>query len=216
MFDLFDVDLNNIQQLINSNTSALNITAPVYGQDQLIPGPPFLFGAFFVLLAILVAAFIPELIKSPPDVNDSFSSSNFSSVANRLGTPARSYKSSGYYYKNINHLSQSEDTHCNELDFDDTNDVNVKFLSSLPSSSHVDANQTRRSVSFQGGTIKDGSSGDEDEQFLLVDSALSRTNQKMVTRSPSIQHRQQATSAIISFSSSTNQTTHSLLQPVQS
>ena len=38
---------------------------------ELVPGPPFVFGALLVILAIIVAAFIPETGKSSFNTSDS-------------------------------------------------------------------------------------------------------------------------------------------------
>lgn len=66
IFYLFHVDLNDEHNgpkshsvdavLIRNET--INASEAVY--SYLLPGPPFAFGAFMVLLAIAVAAFIPE------------------------------------------------------------------------------------------------------------------------------------------------------------
>ncbi|XP_075160746.1 hippocampus abundant transcript-like protein 1 isoform X2 [Haematobia irritans] len=54
VFYLFNVDLNNEQSVANSDAQA---------DDNWFnfPGPPFVFGGFMVVLAILVALFIPEV-----------------------------------------------------------------------------------------------------------------------------------------------------------
>uniref|UniRef100_A0A1I8PCC5 Major facilitator superfamily (MFS) profile domain-containing protein n=1 Tax=Stomoxys calcitrans TaxID=35570 RepID=A0A1I8PCC5_STOCA len=54
VFYLFNVDLNNEQSVANSDVEA---------DDKWFnfPGPPFVFGGFMVVLAILVALFIPEV-----------------------------------------------------------------------------------------------------------------------------------------------------------
>ncbi|XP_022243779.1 hippocampus abundant transcript 1 protein-like isoform X2 [Limulus polyphemus] len=66
IFYLFHVDLNDEANLEKSvintqNRISSNITYILNPEDtQLVPGPPFVFGAFLVMLALLVAAFIPE------------------------------------------------------------------------------------------------------------------------------------------------------------
>jgi len=57
IFYLFHVDLNEK----NVKTKSENIDQPSFDVlSALMPGPPFVFGAFLVILALLVAAFIPE------------------------------------------------------------------------------------------------------------------------------------------------------------
>jgi len=59
IFYLFHVDLNDkeTEKHLSSNTTEFHTMDLV---TSLIPGPPFVFGALLVILAILVAAFIPE------------------------------------------------------------------------------------------------------------------------------------------------------------
>ncbi|RWS03485.1 hippocampus abundant transcript 1 protein-like protein, partial [Dinothrombium tinctorium] len=119
IFNLFNVDIshNMISQLPNQGDGSalvagigtLNRTAAHYIRDnynQLIPGPPFLFGAFLVFLAILVTAFIPEIVqytnyRHPNLVVDSYSNDKSSKHASRVNN---------YYYTNI--LHQKSDTQC--------------------------------------------------------------------------------------------------------
>ncbi len=67
IFYLFHVDLNDKQNEINHiDESIKNETINSMEQyTALAPGPPFVFGAFMVVIAILVAVFIPE---EPSDV----------------------------------------------------------------------------------------------------------------------------------------------------
>lgn len=72
IFYLFHVDLNDEHNkvLVNSNevvgskylhgneTVLAKSTHDIYG--QFMPGPPFVFGAMMVVVAIMVAAFIPN------------------------------------------------------------------------------------------------------------------------------------------------------------
>lgn len=63
IFYIFHVDLNDSSKLaLNGDTSVIRNetvnTMELY--TQLAPGPPFVFGAFMVVLAIIVAIFIPE------------------------------------------------------------------------------------------------------------------------------------------------------------
>ncbi|RWS29467.1 hippocampus abundant transcript 1 protein-like protein [Leptotrombidium deliense] len=119
IFNLFHVDLshNLISQLPNQgdgsaivagigtlNRTDVSFTPSDY---QLIPGPPFLFGAFLVFLAILVTAFIPELVhynnyncRQTSSGTDQYSYDKGSKHASRVN----------YYYTNIQH--QKSDTQC--------------------------------------------------------------------------------------------------------
>uniref|UniRef100_A0A1A9X2U3 Major facilitator superfamily (MFS) profile domain-containing protein n=1 Tax=Glossina brevipalpis TaxID=37001 RepID=A0A1A9X2U3_9MUSC len=56
IFYLFNVDLND--EHATANNTAGNLTDGKWFQ---VPGPPFMFGGFMVILAILVALFIPEV-----------------------------------------------------------------------------------------------------------------------------------------------------------
>ncbi|CAH1394741.1 unnamed protein product [Nezara viridula] len=56
IFYLFHVDLNYDPARYDNNTSGQHMDVI----PQLVPGPPFVFGAFLVICALLVAAFIPE------------------------------------------------------------------------------------------------------------------------------------------------------------
>nr|XP_014287608.2 hippocampus abundant transcript 1 protein [Halyomorpha halys] len=65
IFYLFHVDLNYDPARYDNNTSGQHMDVipqePVWNMiQQLVPGPPFVFGAFLVICALLVAAFIPE------------------------------------------------------------------------------------------------------------------------------------------------------------
>ncbi|KAJ8399989.1 hypothetical protein AAFF_G00400280 [Aldrovandia affinis] len=61
IFFLFNVELKAIDPVQgDKTTSILHPTDAVCPQKPVIPGPPFLFGACAVLLAFLVALFIPE------------------------------------------------------------------------------------------------------------------------------------------------------------
>lgn len=73
-------------------------------ENQLIPGPPFVFGAFLVLLAILVTIFIPELIQYPSQHNSNTESAINYSVG-RTGT-----KQSKYFYTSMEY--QRKDNQC--------------------------------------------------------------------------------------------------------
>uniref|UniRef100_A0ACB8EQW1 Hippocampus abundant transcript-like protein 1 n=1 Tax=Sphaerodactylus townsendi TaxID=933632 RepID=A0ACB8EQW1_9SAUR len=61
IFFLFHVELNDLAPVPNSDKTPLQDPSD---ESAIIPGPPFLFGACAVLLAFLVALFIPEHSKS--------------------------------------------------------------------------------------------------------------------------------------------------------
>lgn len=70
IFYLFHVDLNDEHtKLPHAASNSLDATSALIRNEtintmeqytQLAPGPPFVFGAFMVMIAIMVAAFIPE------------------------------------------------------------------------------------------------------------------------------------------------------------
>lgn len=66
IFYLFNVDLNDEHMKINHGIDSLpgirneTIVSGLEQYTQLAPGPPFVFGAFMVAIAILVAVFIPD------------------------------------------------------------------------------------------------------------------------------------------------------------
>ena len=149
VFNLFNVDLNNDNAQNISPASSVHqfsyylnqsFSEHIYGllnttnlfahhftqNDKVVPGPPFLFGALLVLLAILVMAFIPELIQYPPNgahyvEHSAFSSSGpVSSSKNRaVMSPSRllprSNASNNYYYKSMHLPSElNDDTDCSQ------------------------------------------------------------------------------------------------------
>lgn len=116
VFNLFNVDLTHNVPIVGQypgggergallindrmlNSSVNHVFNPSEG--QLIPGPPFVFGAFLVLLAILVTAFIPELIHYESRHN----SQNESGVTS--GNPRNASK---YYYTSVQY--QRNDNQC--------------------------------------------------------------------------------------------------------
>lgn len=119
IFNLFHVDLTHnipvvaqypgggergaliINDRIINSSIAHSLHLP---NNQFVPGPPFVFGAFLVLLAILVTAFIPELIQYHHN-NSSNSYNKFSKSSSN-----RERSSSQYYYTNMQH--QHDDTQC--------------------------------------------------------------------------------------------------------
>ena len=109
IFYLFNVDLNTNMQVITkfpekysqdyikSNISHHVVSIP---DNEFVPGPPFVFGALLVLLAILVTAFIPELTQYPHGNN-----SNGKKTSSQYKD-----RSSQYYYTSVQH--QHNDTQC--------------------------------------------------------------------------------------------------------
>lgn len=115
VFNLFNVDLtHNVpivgqypgggergallvnERIMNSSVEHSLLTP----SNQLIPGPPFVFGALLVLLAILVTAFIPELIH--------YENRHNSQSENSINYSTRN--SSKYYYTSVNY--QRNDNQC--------------------------------------------------------------------------------------------------------
>jgi len=100
-------------------------------ENQLIPGPPFVFGAFLVLLAILVTAFIPELIQYPPHHhNNGENSVNYcANKSSRTG--------SQYYYTSMQY-QRNNDTQCvgsnaNDCKSSGSNDEDISLGHSIKS-----------------------------------------------------------------------------------
>lgn len=79
IFYLFHVDLNENppvtsldpegRPIYHAPTTTRNMSLKSPADTQLAPGPPFVFGALLVFLALLVAAFIPESTKSSNSTN---------------------------------------------------------------------------------------------------------------------------------------------------
>ncbi|XP_014678778.1 PREDICTED: hippocampus abundant transcript-like protein 1 [Priapulus caudatus] len=73
IFYLFDVNLSDMIELDTEDaaagTTTRATTSPGYMpmQQRLLPGPPFVFGAVLVILALLVTAFIPDA--APPTLH---------------------------------------------------------------------------------------------------------------------------------------------------
>ena len=65
VFSLFHVDLSEKSADTNSveedaNNTVMEVPQSFLMVAQIVPGPPFVFGALLVILALMVAAFIPE------------------------------------------------------------------------------------------------------------------------------------------------------------
>lgn len=79
IFYLFHVDLNETPPPNGPPPAALANGSLVPNDTRLVPGPPFVFGALMVMLALMVAAFIPD--GGPPGGSSSSSSSSSSSAS---------------------------------------------------------------------------------------------------------------------------------------
>lgn len=67
IFSLFHVDLSekdNSQLEEAPNSTVMEMPQSFLMVAQIVPGPPFVFGALLVILALMVAAFIPENLSS--------------------------------------------------------------------------------------------------------------------------------------------------------
>jgi hypothetical protein len=69
IFYLFHVDLKEDKDEVPNGQN--HTSRPMDVVTELVPGPPFVFGALLVILAIIVAAFIPETGKSSFNTSDS-------------------------------------------------------------------------------------------------------------------------------------------------
>lgn len=91
IFYLFHVDLNEAPPP-NGMGPLSQVTANgslVPNELRFVPGPPFVFGALLVMLALLVAAFIPDSISSSPS-----SSTGSSSLSSRSAGVVRPHQTS--------------------------------------------------------------------------------------------------------------------------
>ena len=129
IFSLFHVDLNekvdssdssfsSIHKITTDQQSFSNQTTHADGHDELvahiIPGPPFVFGALLVILALLVAAFIPEEKSTGNNQNSGslmgVSSSSGSGVARRIHHQYHSHDRDDIFKKSDDDLSDGEYT----------------------------------------------------------------------------------------------------------
>ena len=89
IFNLFHVDLSEKKEddipvtpvEEDANSTVMEVPQSFLMVAQIVPGPPFVFGALLVILALMVAAFIPENMRGsnpgsrgPDDPNHSTSS----------------------------------------------------------------------------------------------------------------------------------------------
>ncbi|OTF72142.1 hippocampus abundant transcript 1 protein-like protein, partial [Euroglyphus maynei] len=108
--------------------------------DQVIPGPPFLFGSLLVLVAILVMAFIPELVQYPPSPSntgsygESYVKSSSGSYKSSVKRSPTSTNSHNYYYKNMHHTQANvyNSNQCSinndEYEDEDDDELNVNMF----------------------------------------------------------------------------------------
>lgn len=180
VIDAHNMTNNFINKMFNSSKVILDLH-----NTQMVPGPPFLFGALLVLIAILVTAFIPELIHYPGERGNGGGSiggsngSGYSQDSNKLGggggrsttilSPSRSNNTS-YYYKNMHHIVSHEAECCAEevLHFD-------KVSLGQTSQEHRDRalnNSNDNILSSGGGGGEHTTTEDEepDEKETLLDS----------------------------------------------
>ena len=112
IFNLFHVDLNhdvvshpvaNVISTSLNRTAALTTAQHVFKTTSLvpfIPGPPFVFGALLVFLAMLVTAFIPSIIQYKSSTSFKLSSDLFG-IQRKSSTSNSSNSHNNYYYTNV-------------------------------------------------------------------------------------------------------------------
>ena len=119
IFSLFHVDLSHVglshpvtgvaHGSFNRSTNNPQLNAAHFNSSlslnssTVIPGPPFVFGSLLVFLAMLVTAFIPQLIQYKSKFNTEILGFGDSSGSKRPSGPSKSY--SNYYYTNIENNS---------------------------------------------------------------------------------------------------------------
>lgn len=114
IFSLFHVDLSHVglshpvtgvahgsfnRSTINPQNNLVHLNSSLsINSNSVIPGPPFVFGSLLVFLAMLVTAFIPQLIQYKSKFNNEILGFGDSSGKRPSGV-TKSY--SNYYYTNI-------------------------------------------------------------------------------------------------------------------
>ncbi|CAL8343928.1 unnamed protein product [Lota lota] len=87
IFFMFNVELDEIQPVTAESHAQVHTHARTHTHRiSVIPGPPFLFGACAVILALVVAVFIPDHHRSPEDKSSSISTAHAQN-ANPLAMP---------------------------------------------------------------------------------------------------------------------------------
>lgn len=153
------------QQLLPSPTASIFDTP----SSQLIPGPPFLIGALFVMIAIIVIAFIPELNQYPKseDEDDGYVASKFSActVSPTRSNRGSSSTSNRYLYKSVP-LQPSEELLQQRCCNSQTVDITDQSMSSQLELKHKNVqSSSSTSLRYSGGGTTTGSSeteGDSD------------------------------------------------------
>lgn len=175
-------NMNLINKMFNSSKVILDLH-----NTQMVPGPPFLFGALLVLIAILVTAFIPELIHYPESgsgINGTGNGGGYGQDGNKLGSsigrsttimsPSRSNNTS-YYYKNMHHIVSHEADCCaeEELHFE-----KVSLVSPREHRDRVLNNSNDNILSNCGEHTTTEDEEPDEKEKLLVSFAYHKSNPK--------------------------------------
>lgn len=114
-------------------------------EGMLVPGPPFVFGALMVMLAMLVTAFIPELIQYHPKASSKPTGDMFGNRSRKSGLKI----SSDYFYTSTNADDKKDHD-------EDGGDLEELELDGKNSDSGTESNLTqvrvRDAVSSKSGT----------------------------------------------------------------
>ncbi|UXI23119.1 Sars1 allergen SMIPP-C [Sarcoptes scabiei] len=184
----------HISPPINQNRSLLinfiNSTTNQYFHsttEQIIPGPPFLFGALFVLSAILVMAFVPELIQLPPQCS---SEENYISGGAykpcRIVSPAHNPRQSinKYYYKNMRHHQTStndKDEHNQYRSIEAINSDHDSGDFKRVNSMYINSHQRHRSIIVNNDN--DGEDETDENLDYLIENNYSKSSSIRLPRS---------------------------------
>merc|ERR1719367_1735961 len=95
IFSLFHIELNEPTESSNAAAAAppaaANVTLePSDLMSDIVPGPPFVFGALLVILALMVAAFIPDASRDPANPGGSIQNSTSSMKRHSEGNVKKS------------------------------------------------------------------------------------------------------------------------------
>lgn len=154
-----NLTISSVSRLVTNDSSIIIDSA----SSRLVPGPPFLIGAFFVMLAIIVIAFVPELIQYPNSKShptDGYPSAMFKGSTSHLAAVkspnrmARTSNANNYLYKSVPQ-QQQEDTQC-DAQPDDPNSTNVKFL-------HTGINHDETHICVQSSSTFSSSEADDSD-----------------------------------------------------
>ncbi|XP_040583787.1 hippocampus abundant transcript 1 protein [Lepeophtheirus salmonis] len=91
IFSLFHVDLNEKDKAVSTFSNSTVQLEPMDAVTNIIPGPPFVFGALLVILALMVAAFIADTspggsFRSSSSSSNSFINSHYNNGSSILMT----------------------------------------------------------------------------------------------------------------------------------